>query len=359
MTQKMPLFKVKPVDRDYFRARLDSFLPKKVVDVHTHVWLARFRAAGDHTDRAVSWPHLVAAENPVEDLLETYKLMMPGREVIPVIFGMTLVPADDLEAGNRYVADCAARHNLPGLIFANPRWSAEEFEQRIVAGGFLGAKVYLTWSDPALAGDQIQIYDFLPPHQLEALDRRGWIIMLHIPRSGRLKDPVNLRQLCEIDQQYPDAKVIVAHVGRAYCPEDVGEAFGVLAGTRNLYFDISANTNAEVFEHLIRAVGPRRILFGSDLPIVRMRMRRICDNGTYVNLVPRGLYGDVSGDENMREVDAAEAGRLSFFLYEEIDAFRRASERAGLGRGDVEDVFCNNALRMLKEAGMDFGKQAQ
>ena len=42
------------------------------------------------------------------------------------------------------------------------------------------------------------------------------------------------------------------------------------------------------------------------MPILRMRARRICENGIYVNLVPKGLYGDVSGDIHMREVDDAQ-----------------------------------------------------
>ena len=38
-----------------------------------------------------------------------------------------------------------------------------------------------------------------------------------------------------------------------------------------------------------------------DMPIIKMRMRRITENGVYYNIVPKGLYGDVSGDPHMRE----------------------------------------------------------
>ncbi|OHB65637.1 MAG: hypothetical protein A2Y76_04400 [Planctomycetes bacterium RBG_13_60_9] len=117
-----------------------------------------------------------------------------------------------------------------------------------------------------------------------------------------------------------------------------------------MMFDISANTNATVFEQLIGAVGPRRILFGSDLPITRMRMRRICEGGNYVNLVPKGLYGDVSDDKHMREVDGEQAEALSFFLYEEIDAFRRAAQAVGLTRQEIEAVFYSNAARLIESA---------
>ncbi len=131
----------------------------------------------------------------------------------------------------------------------------------------------------------------------------------------------------------------------------MGNAFEVLAKAEKMYFDISANTNRFVFEKLISAVGPKRILFGSDMPILRMRSRRICENGIYINLVPKGLYGDVAGDKNMWEIEGAEANNLTFFMYEEIFAFKRAAESLGLGQDDIEDVFSRNAERLINELG--------
>jgi hypothetical protein len=118
-----------------------------------------------------------------------------------------------------------------------------------------------------------------------------------------------------------------------------------------MHFDFCANTSVYAMEQLLRAVGPKRVLFGSDLPVVRMRMRRICENGFYVNLVPAGLYGDVSDDPHMREVSQEEGERLSFFMYEELLAFRQAAEAVGLSADDVADVMYNNAARLIARAG--------
>jgi predicted TIM-barrel fold metal-dependent hydrolase len=343
------LFDVKDVDRRFYRDKLQGFLPDRMIDVHTHVWLKSFRRAAP-TGRAVTWPLRVAEQGPIEELIETYRLLFPGKSVKPLIFSFVESHEDDVEGANAYVRRAASEHDLASLVFACPQWSAERLEREILEGGFLGAKVYLTLSPAHIPGDEIRIFDFLPHHQLEVLDRHGWIVMLHIPRSARLRDPANLADMLEIERRYPNARVIIAHVGRAYCPEDVGDAFSVLAQTRHLLFDISANTNAPVFEQLIRTVGPRRILFGSDLPITRMRMRRICENGNYINLVPRGLYGEVCDDKHMREVDGEQAEALSFFLYEEIDAFRRAAQAVGLTPRDIEDVFFGNAMRVIESA---------
>ena len=153
-------------------------------------------------------------------------------------------------------------------------------------------------------------------------------------------------------------QLIVAHVGRAYCPEDVGNAFELLSETKNMVFDFAANSNTDVFRQLIKAVGPKRILFGSDLPILKMRTRRICENGNYVNLVPKGLYGDVSGDKHLREVEGPQAEKLTFFMYEEIEAMRLAAAAEGLTTADIEDMFYNNAVRIINNAyGGDYFEQ--
>lgn len=344
------LFEVKAVDRQFYHDRLREFLPEKIIDIHTHVWLDKFRAkVSDDPLRAVTWPSRVALDNSIEDTQETYRLMFPDKHVTPMIFANPHTRDDDIDGMNDYISRSAKEYHCPSLIFAMPWWSAEEVEQKIIAGGFLGAKVYLTFSDPKIAQNDISIFDFLPHHQLEVLNQHGWIVMLHIPRSGRLRDPKNLEQMLEIEKRYPNIKLIIAHVGRAYCNEDVGDAFDVLAETRKMMFDFCANTNSWVFEQLVRAVGSRRILFGSDLPITRMRMRRICENGRYVNLVPPGLYGDVGNDKNMREVSSREAEQLTFFMYEQIDAFRQAAVATHLSKHDIEDVFYNNAKQLFDE----------
>lgn len=342
------LFIVTERDKAFYNENLSDFLPDAFVDIHTHVWLDKFikKDTGAAPSRTVNWPSLVAKDNSIEDLEQTYRLLFPGKKVTPVIFSDPN-PALDLEAGNAYIRECALKTGYPSLLLAHPAWSAEETERKLDEGGFLGLKVYLSYAPAHIAADDIEIFDFAPRHQLEVLNRRGGILMLHIARSKRLRDPVNLRQLMIIENEYPSLRLIVAHVGRAYCDEDIGNAFEVLRPAKNMMFDIAANCNENVFRRLIAAVGPGRILFGSDMPILRMRCFRITENGRYINLVPEGLYGDLTGDKNMRAIGGEAAEKITFFMYEEIDAFRRAAAAEGLTRADIADVFCNNALRIL------------
>jgi predicted TIM-barrel fold metal-dependent hydrolase len=341
------LFEVTDVDRKTYTETLRDFLPERIIDVHTHVWKAEHTAHGESAfDRVVSWPMRVASQDPVEDLVEGYRLMFPGKSVTPLMFSL-VYEGDDITRMNNYVSQCAAKTGFPALVFAHPTWTGAQLERQIRKGKFLGAKVYLNLAPSYIPMKEIRVFDFLPPHQLDVLNRHRCVVMLHIPRDGRLGDPVNLAQMIEIEKNWPGVRLIIAHVGRAYCDEDIGDAFEALKATKSMVFDFSANTHDRAFEGALRALGPERCLFGSDMPITRMRMRRICEGGRYINIVPRGLYGDVSADRNMREVDAPEANQLTFFMYEEIKAIKRAVERIGLGRSDVEAVFHSNARRLL------------
>ncbi len=344
-----PLFVVKDVDRRFYEKNIAGWLPNKIIDAHTHVWLKQFNKQDlVKTKRTVAWPSLVAAENPIEHLLQTYDLILPAHDVTPMIFAS--LTKDYLDAANDYVAQAAHTAQVPALIFSDPQWSAQDLERRIKRGNFLGIKSYLTMAPSYLPVKEIRIFDFFPHHQLELMNRYGWIVMLHIPRDERLRDPVNLAQLLEIEERYPKLQLIVAHVGRAYCPEDVGDAFKVLAATKRMCFDFSANTNAAIFRQLLETVGPKRVLFGSDLPILRMRARRVCEKGFYINLVPKGLYGNISIDPHIRELTGTAAEKLTFFIYEELAAFGRTARAIGLSDADLRDVFYNNAARMLRRA---------
>ena len=345
------LFEIMDVDRRVYEEELDSFLPHKIIDIHTHVWLKKYRHRyPDNPKRTVTWPALVAEENPIEDLFETYRLMFPGKQVTPLIF-TSIIRSDDCDAQNNYIAECTRRLGVPSLLYAFPEWSGEELYQRITAGHHLGIKVYLNLSPAYLPTAEIRIFDFVPHHQLALLNEHKMILMLHIPRDGRLGDPVNLAQMLEIERRFPDVRVIYAHVGRAYCPEDFGNAFEMLKKTERLTFDFSATTLDEAIYRTLDTVGPQRVLFGSDLPILRMRMRRVCEDGNYVNIVPRGLYGDVSGDPHMREVSGSEAQELTFFMYEELKAFKRAATRFGATPDDIEAICYGNANTLLRETG--------
>ncbi len=325
------------VDMPFYRRRIESFLPRRIVDVHAHA-----TGAGEVRKGAplpVFWAERICPKGmDLPSLMKSYVLMLPGKEVRPVVFPMPSKRLDP-DRGNRYVAREAARFGLKALILTNPEWCKEELIDRVEQYGFVGLKPYPS-TVHGMGPDDARIYDYLPKAHLRAADEEGWLVILHISRPGRLNDRLNLEQLMEIDSAYPGARIVVAHVGRAYCGS-YGEAFEVLSQSKNLLFDISANSNPVVFENLIDSVGPERILFGSDMPIAAMHARRICEGNNYVNVT----LGADWEDEHTR-MGRPEDG-ITFFLYEEIAAFKQAAETRGLGGREIRDIFFRNAARIL------------
>ncbi len=337
---------LKSHDHTIFRESLDDFLPEEIVDVHAHLWLQSFAVRPVPVVRGAQWALAVASEQTPETLAATYAALFPGRRVTPVLFGWP-ERYIDVAGNNAWVAAQACRQSAPALCVSLPETPADDLDATVRGGAFFGLKPYLEFAPPHLGSDEISIYDFLPRAHLELASQRQWLVMLHLPRSRRLGDPLNLAQLVEIERDFPGVQLIVAHLGRAYCPEDLGDALTVLRHTQRLAFDFSANTNAWVMTDVLRTVGASRVVFGSDLPITRMRLRRECRQGTYVNLVPPGLYADVDADPHLAEVSLAEAESLTFFLYEELLAMRQAATTLRLSPAAVEAIFATNARDML------------
>ncbi len=342
----MALFEVTANDKRIYEEELKDFLPEKIIDVHAHVWLDHLKEVDPTAPkRTVTWTQVVAKDNPIEHLQQTYELLFPGKQVSALFFAN-----GEGDGNNRYVAESSRKTGWPALYFSHPTETAEELEQHIRQGGYLGIKSYLSLSPKYIPGPEVRIFDFFPKHQLAVLDQMGGIVMLHIPRNGRLKDPVNLAQIAEIKEKFPNIRLIVAHIGRAYVQSDIGDAFDTLDQYPDLMYDFCANCCDEAIEACLRHAGAKHLMFGLDMPILRLRTHRIQENGTYINLVPPGMYGDLGGDPHMREVSPEEAQKITFFAYEELLAFKRVAQKLGLSRQDVEDVMYNNAHDLFEGA---------
>jgi len=329
------------VDFPFYKEHLRDFLPDRIIDVHTHSGNNPGRQPGD--PEPTFWPTWVnmGCGMPVPNLLDAYLKMFPGKEVFPVCFPST--NRENVNERNAYIASELKPYgnSFWGLLWTLPEWSRDELIERVEGAGFSGIKSYLSMVQNVPEED-ITIFDYFPHHHLKAAEERGWVVMLHIPRRERLADPVNTAQLIEISETYPKIKLIVAHIGRSYCPRYGIEGIPPLRDYENLLFDFSANTNQLVMELLINKVGPKRILYGSDMPITAMRAKRICEGDEYVNYVRHADWEDNRTRRNVQEEET-----YTFFLYEQILAFKKAAVACDLTRTDIEDIFFNNAYRLL------------
>jgi hypothetical protein len=177
---------------------------------------------------------------------------------------------------------------------------------------------------------------------MEIINRLGLIVMLHIPRRLRLADPLNQTHLAELCARYPNARIVLAHIGRAYFLKCAIGQFERMKELPNLYYDLAMVQHWEVMEYTFETVGAGKVLYGTDIPIALAPGKSVEINHQYTYVTPEPWDLSISDDH----------GKIQFtsFLYEELRAFKRAAARIGLNRRDVESIFYDNGMTLLDEA---------
>jgi len=338
MSDLNPNFVYDKIDERVWAEELDPFLPPKIFDFHGHTYLARFAPSKMAESRNPSHPGVVT-EYPHEVFAEVESRLWPGRTVKALVFG-TVAADVDLAATNAYAAEAAATYGWHALMVPGMEDDADTILDKCRAGGFLGLKVYYSFvrNKPV---PEITLEDMITPAMREAADRAGLIVTTHIPRPGRLADPVNIRGLRRLCKDCPNAKIILAHFGRCYFPEAVGDGLS-LCNIDNLYPELSMVQDWEVVEQVLNAFDRWRILFGLDLPVAQEKGKCLGINGQRHFFTKRPHPWSIHNDPDSYEV------RCTLFAYEMVRAIKKASERAGLSRAEVGNVFWNNGQRIVE-----------
>ena len=334
------------VDRAFWRAHLEDWLPRRIFDAHTHVNEPRFRLEEmTEARRRQYWVNEVGEPIGAADAQRCCELVFPGREFFCLAFGHPSLDYDVERSNESLQAECVSR-GWYQLAVVGPDWSAERVSRALDRPNVLGVKVYygmIPGQDPTTRDKYLEasIFDFLPHHQLELLNRRrGWVT-LHVPKAARLGHPDNIAQIRQIRREYPDVILVIAHLGRSYTLPHAEESLPLLADDEGLYFDNSAVMNPEVHRFALETLGPDRILYGTDNPVFYMRGRRQWRGRTYLNRTDYPFH--FNRDREPPEVEAA----YTLYMYEALLAVKRACGQLGLGRNDVEAIFYGNAQRLI------------
>jgi len=330
---------VPDVSARVYSGELNRWLPERIIDIHCHVSLAAHCGPVSPERLKGNWAMDVGIEQSWESLRANRQRLFPGQKVGALVFGNVFKEVD-IAANNAYVLQgCREPANRACALFTvRPEWPAAVVEQAL-QDGFLGIKPY---PDLAPADTlEVSIFQFLPREHLRVLDSAGGILMLHLPRAGRLADPDNIREILTIHGEFPNVRMIVAHVGRCFCLPTAQRGLPQVAEAKDILFDISANLNADVFRFALDTVGPERLLFGSDLPITLMRGVREHVGERYINFTD----GDYPWNTNRKSPE--EEANYTFYLYEELRALKRAVDAAGLGTEAIRQILYTNSSRLL------------
>jgi len=332
-------------NKKIFDEEFNDFLPPKILDFHVHVWNEGVLPPGKHIYSGGPAITSYTFEDLTTDLDECF----PGRENLAVCFGAPVIEGDH-QRNNDYVADGCDNQKYFGLRLLDPhRDNATSVRRDLRGGRLLGLKPYPGYPRKADI-NLVEIPEMLPDWAMEVVNDYGALVMLHIPRPARLADPLNQKQLVELCAKYPRARIVLAHIGRAYYYKNVVGNLDALRDLPNLYYDFSMVNSWEVMEYAFGKLDASRILYGSDIAAALAPGKSVEINDQYTYVTPKPWSLSISDDH----------GKLVFtsFLYEEIRAVRKAVERLGLGREFVERIFYANGAQLLSEVLKNMGATA-
>lgn len=329
-----------PVDRRIWEEELDEFVPRRVFDVHTHIYRWAFHTDSDKANgpyHALLHPHFVEATWDLAQAIDA--ALMPGREVHRLSFPFPFAGSCDFEASNEYIAQQTRPDAQSGaLMLVHPDMTAEQVERQVQRHGFLGFKPYRFY---ARSGDAVncRLTEFMPEHLIEVADRHGLIIMMHLSKRDAIADPENIDDVVRFSEKYPHAQWILAHCARSYSAWAIEKAARHLRGLPNVWYDTSSVCESDAFEALYSGVGVERVMYGSDdIPVGVLRGKYIAFGFAWAYL------SEANHSLNLSHCEP----QMTFTRYEQLRAMRRAARRLGLTHQQNGALFRDTAVRLIE-----------
>jgi len=177
---------------------------------------------------------------------------MERRGLDAAIISSTEAIVDDMVAGNRRLAEDIADHDsLYAYLTVNPRYldlSAREIETYRDVPHFVGFKVHTSYSATGMG--ELRMAELFA-----LLEAESKPLLIHTWGAGAV------RGLAGLAQRHPRLPIVIAHAGG----DAWREAIEAARQTPNLYLDfaISSPERGRI-ERAIAALGPQRVMFGSD-----------------------------------------------------------------------------------------------
>ncbi len=319
---------------------LSCFLPDNIFDAHAHPG----KKSMCDTERITALKEL--PEDIGVSAWREFTSMTTGKERLKggLFFALPLF-AEDADIRNTCLdanASLMSEFSSSGeeksrcSLLVSPLMQPEDVEEHLKTGQVAGFKPYMNLAPGCDINSDI--FDFVPKWSLQLANENELVVTLHIQKYAALNDPANIKQIHEICADFPRLKLILAHCGCSFNVYNTLKGAVHYTDIDNLYFDTSAVCESIALTHMLRLFPKEKFMWGTDFPIsVR--------NGRFV-----GLGNGVFSLQN----NTVQGGRLPENLLlmchglESLRAFIFAAIEAGLSDKQVEDIFFNNAVELLK-----------
>lgn len=325
----MATWELRDYDREFFDKELNTFVPDRVFDAHAHLYRSFDWGSSHATDHGPSVVTMREFQRQIEWLT-------PGRCTSGLFFGVAF--HDGFRDANAFVsAEVATDPASLGQMLVSPYQDPEEMRQEGRRMRFRGIKVYHSFLREKPTWNA-EIGQFLIDDHVRVANQEGWSITLHMVKSRALADVQNQQIIVNYCKRYPNIRLILAHAARGFNVYHTIEGIGALRGLDNVWFDISAVTEAGAFEAIVETMGHRRLLWGSDFPISHLRGRCVAVGDQFL-----WLYEDTLPWKSIMPYPP----RPLLIGLESLRALKLAAMHLHLSDRQIEDIFYGNAAEML------------
>lgn len=206
------------------------------------------------------WFNFFTPQTDAETLISVMDRCGVRMTVISSLLGV----GPDAIAGNAEVRAILRRYPDRFAAYAvfNPHHSdsAADVEARLGEPGFVGIKIH---PDTHAYSVESPLYE--PAWALAA--RFGVPVLTHTYEGSPYCDP---RQFDYVATHWPETKIILGHAG--VTEEGCRRAIAVARKHPNLYLELCGSLmTGQWIRKLVAAVGPERVLFGTDFPFIDLR----------------------------------------------------------------------------------------
>ncbi len=313
-------------------APIQALLPPRLFDIHAHLY--RTPDLGTPCpELTVQGPELVTRQIWRARLEQ---LTGPGR-LAGGLFLPYPVKHGDVEAGNAFLAsELKDEAPVRGLIVVTPQYPREQAEGYLRNPRIVGFKPYHVFASVPQTFDAA-LEEYLPEWVWEMAHAHRAVILLHLVRAAALSDPDNQRAIRTRCAKYPRAKLLLAHAGRGFHAPNTIRALPALKDLDNVYFDSAAVCEPDALMAILKTFGARRLLWGSDFPVSQQRGKCVTVGDAFSWICPRRIDVD----------PAAPACHPTLVGIESLRALGLATQLLDLTPRDLEDIYWNNAQRLL------------
>lgn len=306
-------------------------LPAQIFDIHMHPYRVqdidpcpKFVMWGPKTANLRTWRKKVGEQVGQSRLSGALCTPYPSRH-------------GNINAVNDFIVKQVEKEDhCRANIVVSIDYPREKVEAYLANPKVVGFKPYHLYSKRKKTFDS-DIGEYLPEWVWEIGNERRLLILLHMVKDLALADPANQKSIRRLCQKYPNVTLILAHAARSFHASNTVKGISSMRGLENVWFDTSAICEPEAIIAILREFGPRKVLWGSDFPVSQQRGRCVAIGSGFAWITT----------DQVEWNDTAFFGQPVLAGIESLRAALNAADQIGLNDDDLQDIFCDNALRLL------------